>query len=665
MLSYSKHIISIPLTILILIILYFNGCTVSSHQDGYLVPTDPPKSHYIIEASIDLEKGMIEGTQTVTLKNDSHKPLSILAVSWKINDASSIKLKTREQLLTPISIENNLPSSSPLFYRLPKPLNPRKKITLEITFKEFFEPAANKHEFGTTQWFPRIWWDGLPTHDSFSVKLDIPEGYALAASGRLDESTGRFEIRSARTFGIYLGEDQKTETREVDSIQITTLFTEKGAPCAAVLMDKAVDAVKFYKNWLGFYPFDVLYVIPGGSGPWGGYPFATGIVVIHGEETFKEGGSILHWQRIMAHEIGHQYWGEWVLDPDNPEWLWIGMGIFADTEYILARNIDPQRRVSWMSNYINGVSMYYDTTVDIPPAQLSKIKYDHSNTVVHPKGFSIISALDSVLGRETFKRIYKKALREYGGKRLGWRELQRFFEKESGQNLSWFFEQWVRSNKYLCYRIESQKSQPEGDGFLSTVKVKKLGTMAMPVPVKAVFEDGTEQLKQTDRSQEVNVLTFKSQAKLKEAILNPDKKLAMVENPVPKISDDSTQVLALGWSREDSLRVYKEIKDQNIENSDIWYRLGMLLFDSGYYRQSFVAFEKVTTLEASRRYKFAAYTWMGHLMDLLGDRKAALDHYGQALHLDTGQTMQHSQYRMRINRAWLEERLRTPFTWKR
>jgi hypothetical protein len=222
----------------------------------------------------------------------------------------------------------------------------------------------------------------------------------------LNENTGRYEIDGAKSFGIHLAKDQKSETREVDGIQVTALFTEKGLKAALVCLDTAVDAIKYYKDWLGFYPHKFLYIIPGGSGRWGGYPFATGIVVIHGEETFKEGESLMHWQRITAHEIGHEYWGEWVLDPERPAWVWIGMGIFADTEYILARDVDPERRQSWMSNYVNGMAMYNDTTVDIPPARLSKIRYDHNNTVIHSKGFSIVS-----LGMEGIAAVLRKRKR--------------------------------------------------------------------------------------------------------------------------------------------------------------------------------------------------------------------------------------------------------------
>jgi len=638
--------------------------SVADSGEGYWVPVEPPKCRYVIDAKVDLDVGFIEGKETVILRNDSNRSISVVGIDWLKSPTYSIDVAALGENLPVLNMQKENSVESPLFYLLPEPLEPGRQIRFDVTFKKTFEVDEDNTTFGTTGWYPRIWWDGLPVHDSFSVKLDIPEGWALAISGRLDERSGRYEIDGARTFGIHLAKDQKSETREVDGIQVTTLFTEKGAKAASVCMDTAVDAIKYYKDWLGFYPHKFLYIIPGGTGRWGGYPFATGIVVIHGEETFKDGEPLTHWQRITAHEIGHEYWGEWVLDPERPAWVWIGMGIFADTEYIYARNIDPERRQGWMGNYLNGMAMYNDTTVDISPARLSKIRYDHNNTVIHSKGFSIVSALDSALGRETFERIYKKCLQVYGGKRLGWRELQRFFEKEGGQNLNWFFDQWVRSNTYLCYKIEAQESNREGEDYLSAVKVRRLGTMKMPVPVKAIFKDGSEQMKETDRNLEISVLTFTSKSELKEAIIDPEHKLAMLKEPLGEISDEVAEMLSLGWSMEDSPAIYKKIKEEKITNSNMLYQIGMGLYEFEDYPEAFDCFQKISKLETDADTKFASFGWLGLLKDVMGERKEALGFYRQALDHDIGESMSHSGLRINMDRQWVEERLKTPFSFE-
>ncbi len=633
-------------------------------SDGYWVPADPPKCHYSIDAKIRPDKGFIRGTETVTLKDDFSRAIGVVAFDWRMSQSYAIDVTVDGEPLMLLNGKEKGPAESPLFYRLPEPVGPGKQVQLQISFENSFPVDEDNPTFGRTSWYPRLWWDGLPVHDSFSVKVDVPEGWAMAISGRLNEKNGRLEIDGARTFGVHLAKNHLSESREVDGIKVTTLFTEKGAKAAEACMDTAVDAITFYKSWLGFYPHEFLYIIPGGPGRWGGYPFATGIVVIHGEETFKEGEPLTHWQRITAHEIGHEYWGEWVLDQERPAWVWIGMGIFADTEYILSRGIDPQRRQGWMSNYLNGTAMYNDTTVDIPPAQLVKIRYDHNNTVIHSKGFSIVSALDCALGRETFETIYKKCLQVYGGRRLGWRELQRFFEMESGRNLSWFFDQWVRSNAYLCYRIESTESKPDGEGFASVVKVKQLGTMAMPVPVKAVFEDGSDQVKNTDRSLETSVLTFTSKSALKDAIIDPEHKLAMQEEPLPEISDEAAEMLSLGWDIEDSPEVYKTLKEENIANSGMLYRIGMGLYEFEDYAAAFDCFQKITNLATDENTRFASFGWLGLLKDVMGKREEALGYYKQALDHDTGESMSHSWLRIHMDRKWLEERLKSPFSFE-
>jgi tetratricopeptide (TPR) repeat protein len=654
---------------ILLILVFFTACqppegNVSREDSRFQVPGSPLKNYYRVDARIDLEEGVVAGSETITFENSSTMPLTTVALAWTISETSSLDVSVGGKKIAPRPDGAGAKRKSPVYYVLPNPIAPRGRLVLDVSFNEKIETAKGKLEFLTSTWYPRLWWDGLPLHDSFSVKLDVTAGYALAASGRFDKKTGRFEAEGARSFGVYLGKGMKTSSREVDGVEITAVFTEKGAKAAAICLETAVDAVRYFKNWLGFYPFPFLTIIPGGPGRWGGYPFATGIVAIHGLETYVDGESPQHWQHITSHEIGHEYWGEWIMDSDNPAWLWIAMGIYADTEYMIARKFDPERRASWMGNYIQAIPMYYDMTLDITPAQEEKILYDYNNTVVHSKGPAVINALAVALGQETFEHIYKKCLRIFGGKSLGWRDFQKFCEVESGQNLAWFFDQWVRSNVYACYKIESTESRPDGDGFRTEIRVKRLGTMKIPVPVKAVFEDGSEQSALTDRTADIDVVEFKSRAKLKEAVLNPDKKIAMTDKPVAEISSEAARLLSWGWDAAESSEVFAAIKDELIESADLWYRLGMYLYEESHLDEARACFERVAGLKTDPVITFAVQGWLGLLEDLRGRRAAALDHYRKALSLDTGKSMSHRNLRIRIDRKWVEERLASPFSWQ-
>lgn len=634
-------------------------------QNRYWVPTDPPKSHYKIEAKIDVQNKVIEGREAIILPNHSEKEISVIAIDWSISEFKKIEISMDENPLTLLNIKEQAPISSPLVYVLPKSIPPGSQSTFQIKFQANSLIGNNTNEILLKSWHPRLWWDGPPIHDSFEVKPDIPKEYAIAASGRFNKKTGYYENNGVESFGIYLGKGLKSRTQEVDGILITSLFTEKGSQCAELCFETAIKVVKFYKDWLGFYPFNFLYIIPGGPEPWGGYPYASGIVVIHGQEKF-ETKPLLHWKWITAHEIGHQYWGEYVLEADVPSWLWIGLGIYADREYSMQKGLGLDKHGGIMSRYLDGLYHHYDMTVDIPPAQFKKIEYDHNNIVQHGKSFSIISALENTLGKDTFEKIYRKCLKDYGGKRLDYREFWRVCEEVSGESLSWFFEQWVRSNKYPAYKIISQDCHEKNGRYISKIQVECLGSLKMPVPVKAVFEDGSSQIQSTNRLLDMNYLKFESKSKLKEAIINPDKKLAMLDSTLAPFPDELYDMISqLPWTGagEAALKAFQQAKNLKLSFADSWFKLGLTLFDGGYFTESFEAFKKHTELNPSEIYYFTSFVWLGHLKDLMGQRKEALKFYNEALKNDTGGTMRHDQYGMKINRQWVEERLKTPFQW--
>jgi tetratricopeptide (TPR) repeat protein len=91
----------------------------------------------------------------------------------------------------------------------------------------------------------------------------------------------------------------------------------------------------------------------------------------------------------------------------------------------------------------------------------------------------------------------------------------------------------------------------------------------------------------------------------------------------------------------------------------------MGLYEFEEYQEAFDCFQKIADLPTDKITKFAAFGWLGLLKDILGKRQEAIGYYKRALDYDTGDFMTHSQFRMRIDRGWVEKRLETPFTWKK
>jgi hypothetical protein len=500
-------------------------------QEKFFTPEIPPKVLYEIEAEIDQDANVIKGTEKIIFANHSSKPIHFIAIDWAHSESSSIEVHATDKEVKIAHPGKGHPFASPILYKLSDPMKLGEEIELDVTFCA--SDVMNK-KWGNIQilrWHPRLWWDSKPTFDSYKVKVEAPSGYAMAVSGRYNDQTSFYENDGVRSMGLFLLKGGRAEFKDVEEVRITSLFDEESEECAQFCLFMAEDVVRFYKNWLGFYPFRFLYIIPGSDTSIGGYPFATGIIAIHGQKQFRR-MPLSHWKWITAHEIGHQYWGEYVIDGDNPGWLWIGLGIYADREYSLFRSIRLDKHKDFMRRYLDGVKNHLDTTVDIPPDRLKTITFDRNNIVTHGKGYSIISALECVLGKETFENIYRKCLQEFGGKRLDYRKFWEICEFLTGEDFDWFFEQWVRSNRYLAYEIISQKCTRMNENYVSEIVVERIGSLRMPIPIQTVFEDGSTQIQWTQRFLDRNILEFKSKSPLKSAALDPEGKLAMLESRI-------------------------------------------------------------------------------------------------------------------------------------
>jgi tetratricopeptide (TPR) repeat protein len=250
-------------------------------------------------------------------------------------------------------------------------------------------------------------------------------------------------------------------------------------------------------------------------------------------------------------------------------------------------------------------------------------------------------------------------------------ELRSVAELESGQDLGWFFSQWAQSNRFLAYDIASQESSQMGEQYATKVIVRRVGSMRMPVPVRALFVDGTQQVKISDPLLDQNTLQFTSTASLKEVQLDPQGNLAMVlpppGPPPPPTTEEGLQrrIRRLGWpgSGEDALPLFQATKGVKLADAWSWFKLGMVLYDGRHLREALESFRQAAQIAGDdpSGVKFGALVWQGHMLDLLGDRTQALQCYREALARSADFSIRHDQYGITLDRKWVEERIAIPF----
>jgi len=612
--------------------------------EGFWAPADPPRAQYTLDARLtrDGEDGLFRLREVIEFTNNTARPVERLALEYPVQACKSLEVRVAGKPVTFVGPDGRS-SGSPAVLELPSPAAPGESVRLDITFSARSPFPRETERIPLVGWYPRLWW-GFPMHDDYDVALEVPAEYTVGASGRWDPERKRYVVKGARSFGLFLGKGHGAMEDDAGDVRIRVIHTEAGEECARLLLERAVDVVRFYRERFGFYPYSTLTIVPGMDRPVGGYPMATALVAIHGMERMEE-ETELHWRWITAHEIGHQYWGEHVLEKDSPGWLWIGLGIYADREYVRARELGLRKHRQIVARYVRGVEHGLDTTLALTEEQYQAVDFDFNNICIHGKGFSIISALAWLLGKETFDQAYVRCLKGLAGRRLGVVEFQAVCEEESGQDLGWFFNQWARSNRYLLYEVASHRCTEHNGKYVSHAEVNRVGTIKMPVPVVAYFQDGTSQLKRTDRILDVNELVFESAAPLSEVRLDPEGDLAMAASlPGTAKGGLSEAIRKLPWTGAGSkaLEVFREARDADLEEAELWGKLGLTLYDGKYYAEALEAFRRSAELsEKKSMWGFVAITWQGHLLDLLGRREEAVQCYKAALDRDTGGTMRH------------------------
>jgi len=617
-------------------------------QTEFWAPVTPPRAHYAIDVKFVADISRLEGTEVIRFRNDTRRAISRIALQW-YGDVLRVQANG-------LPAERSPGKHSVALFDLARDVAPGGQVELSIDFGAPWKLDPRNGSAVTSFLSPRLWW-GFGTLDDYEVRVHAPDGYTVATSGRYDPRAGAYRAEGVRIFGLFIGKGYESAEAGAGDVRIRAVFTAAGRPCAELLLKTAIDVIGFYRERFGFYPQRSLAIVPGMDYPAGGYPPATGLIVIHGQERFSERQEAF-WRWITAHEIGHMYWGDYVLarGPDSLSWLMIGLGIHADREYRLARDIKGGVGALELE-YVSAVKRGLDTTLDVTEEQRAAIQWD----VDHGKSAALLNALESVIGAETFASVYRRCLKKYAGKQLGWREFQRVAEAESRQDLGWFFEQWVRSSGNAAYRVAGQECSPAGGEFICTVRVERLGGMRMPVTVAARFEDGSEQRVRTERLADLDELKFRVKSPLKEVVIEPDSAVALAEAPPAAQRELMAKIRLMPWTgaAEAALEAYRQAREMKIDDPEIWGKLGLTLYDGRYYQEALAVMTQLASSDSD--WRFAALVWQGHLLDLLGRRAEAVACYQEALKFPGSPRMQHDQYKLVINKQWVEDRLKMPF----
>lgn len=214
------------------------------------------------------------------------------------------------------------------------------------------------------------------------------------------------------------------------------VFPQDAEKGFALFEKDARRSFEFFSDYVGPYVYQKLaHVEAAGMG--GGTEHASSI--FYGEKGITAGNG------PVVHEVAHQWFGDAVTEHDwNDIWLSEGFATYFTllyAEHAEGRDVFAEGLRRSRATVVALESKLPNTPV--VHVNLDDAVREPTNQLVYQKGAWMLHMLRAQVGTETFWRGIRAYYRQYVNATTSTDEFRRVMEQTSGQDLRWFFRQWL------------------------------------------------------------------------------------------------------------------------------------------------------------------------------------------------------------------------------
>jgi len=334
--------------------------------------------------------------------------------------------------------------------------------------------------------------------------------------------------------------------------------------------------------------------------------------------------------RLLANSIAHQWWGTMVSPASRNDW-WLNDGFARYSEALYVQHVAGQAGFEEVTKDMAVGALAY---ISVPLSQVGKMDVfsPEFQTLVADKGGSILNMLRWVIGDEAFDKTMREFLAKYAGKSATVDDLRQVAEQSSGQQLSWFFVQWLDSTgapefkmKYTIYRTQK--------GFRVVGEVQQdLDLFRMPVDLR-IDTDGKSETKRIEVSGTDSAFAVETFGKPRKITIDPG-------NHVLKNSPELQVRTSIVRGQQDieqgdfpeALKEFQKALDVNRNSSLAHYRIAEVFFLQHNYQSAANSYREALNGDGEPRWtEVWSHVQLGKIFDLTGQRERASNEYRQAL----------------------------------
>jgi aminopeptidase N len=457
-----------------------------TYGDEYGLPYEV--SHYDIEAEIDPARLAMAGRTRVHL----HALDTLETVTLRLDRGLVVsRVQSAEQgvhqFLQP-------PKSDTLLVRSVPPLTIGQQIVLEVTYRGAAKPQElgrattgdGSHVRGPYQsgsatfgvggptdapilysnhvyWFPQ---SPVRNHTTASLRVEVPSGFTVVASARLEppspvtnpSGTRTFKFRTeapVRYVALLVGRLAAVDEESSPGMTSTRgVAAARLVPRGRVVVRQVADMVRFFSSFIGDVPFSpvtaaiVEVPVPAAHSP----AYLAILGEPRGWNPATAGDDPAYFaaepQFFLAHEVAHQWWGQ-AVGWRNYREQWLSE---AFAQYFAALYIQHTRGeeafagvLAWMRRWALSAAGKGPINLGIRAGQVTGTPRDFV-PIAYDRGAYVLHMLRGLLGDDVFFRALRTYYERWRFRRAGTDDFRGILEDTSGLNLGRFFEQWVRDD---------------------------------------------------------------------------------------------------------------------------------------------------------------------------------------------------------------------------
>jgi len=325
----------------------------------------------------------------------------------------------------------------------------------------------------SSAWFPTI--DKPNQKTTQEIYMTVPEKYVTLSNGLLKDS--QKEANGLRTdhwvmdkrhstYLFFMGVGDYAIVKDKwKNIPVDYYIEKEYEPYAKQIYGNTPEMIEFFSKKMGYdYPWAKYAQISGRDYVSGAMENTT--ATLHGSDILQKPGQLIDenkWEDTIAHELFHHWFGD-LVTAESWSNLTVNESFANYSEYLWNEYKYGKDQADY--HQMSDVNMYIHNPADFNK-NLVRFNYDSRedvfDLVTYQKGGGILHMLRNYLGDDAFFAGMSDYLKTNEYKNGEAHQLRLSFEKVSGKDLNWFFNQWYFGSGHpklsYSYTFEPVKKQ--------------------------------------------------------------------------------------------------------------------------------------------------------------------------------------------------------------